>query len=50
MYFRGTCVKDDATCANVPAVGPTSSDKKSYCENIGVSETCTYAAGANCVK
>lgn len=50
MYFRGTCVNIDATCANIPAVGSTSSDKKSYCEKIFKSGTCTYAIGANCVK
>ncbi|CAD8113555.1 unnamed protein product [Paramecium primaurelia] len=52
VYFRGTCVKDDANCVNIPASGSTSSDKKFYCENITlVNKTkCTYAIGAYCAK
>lgn len=50
FYFRGTCVNDDATCAVVPSVGATTADKKSYCEIISITETCTYIAGSFCVK
>ncbi|CAK61922.1 unnamed protein product (macronuclear) [Paramecium tetraurelia] len=50
IYFKGTCVNKELACAKVPAVGTTADDKRSYCSNITVSEACTYAVGAYCVK
>nr|CAA59447.1 alpha-51D-immobilization antigen [Paramecium tetraurelia] len=50
VYYKGTCVNDDAACAAVPAIGTTADDKRTYCANLSVTEPCTYAVGAFCVK